>query len=482
MADSSRKLSQVNPEGLSLRSRLYKALIFPLILLVLVDSFIGYEMAHRFAAQAYDDALQLAADDTWAQIQASSAEDLASDHAIATLFSSSSEQGFSRALLDSNGALRLGKAIPPPSPSDTRSVPSRDSGNPWIMYEGFIDARPVRVIQIPIGLKGIATLRIAEDSSRSLELEHLIHSLVLGPQIILFAALLWIIHQAIRHGLMPMRRLRNRIALLKVDDRLISSPGTIPAEVEPLVSAIDQLLDRLSAARGLQDRFIADAAHQLKTPLAALIAHCELLQKSKLNPDQYGSLAKMQEGAQRLSRMLNQLLAYLRNSPHSLQPLALQAVNLSSLIRDAALDWAPVAVRNQQDFGIQHIANDQWIEADPIRLREMFDNLIDNAIRYSPANSAISISLLVENDILLRIEDSAPLLNEFESVRIFERFYRIPGSGADGSGLGLAIVRDIALLHDAEVSVKPAAQGGGNCFEVKFRRATTQDSAFSFHS
>ena len=148
MADSSRKLSQVNPEGLSLRSRLYKALIFPLILLVLVDSFIGYEMAHRFAAQAYDDALQLAAEDTWAQIQASSAEDLASDHAIATLFSSSSEQGFSRALLDSNGALRLGKAIPPPSPSDTRSVPSRDSGNPWIMYEGFIDARPVRVIQI----------------------------------------------------------------------------------------------------------------------------------------------------------------------------------------------------------------------------------------------------------------------------------------------------------------------------------------------
>lgn len=468
MTDGHHNLSKGSVAGISLRSRLYKALIFPLILLVLVDSFIGYEMAHRFAAQAYDDALQLAAEDTWAQLQASTSEDLAGDRAIATLFSANSNQGFARALIGSTGELRLGKAIPPPSNSDSRVVPSKDSGNQWLMYEGFMDARPVRVIQIPIGVKGIGILRIAEDSSRRVELEHLIHSLVLGPQLILFAALLWIIHQAIRHGLMPMRGLRRKIASLKVDDRLIGAPGTIPAEVEPLVAAIDQLLDRLRAARGLQDRFLGDAAHQLKTPLAALMAHCELLQKSNLDPDQRARLAKMQEGSQRLSRMLNQLLAYLRNSPQSLQPLALQPVNLSSLISDAALDWAPVAVKNEQDFGVHQIAKDQWICADPIRLREMFDNLIDNAIRYSPPRSAISISLFAEPNILVCIEDSAAVLTEPESIRIFERFYRIPGSSTDGSGLGLAIVQDIAFLHGAEVRVRPALQSSGNCFEVKF--------------
>jgi len=242
----------------------------------------------------------------------------------------------------------------------------------------------------------------------------------------------------------------------------------IPAEAKPLVEAIDQLLDRLSAAKELQDRFIADAAHQLKTPLATIITYSELLERSQLNQEQRTSLANLQAGSERLSRILKQLLAYLRNSQESPRALAMQEVNLSVLVQEAALAWAPRAIAKDQDFGLGVIVADQRVLADATRLREMLDNLIDNAIRYSPQGSQISLSLLAAPTCCIQVEDSAPAIQASERVRIFERFYRIPGTRQQGSGLGLVIVRDISALHRAKVFVKARAHAQGNCFEVVF--------------
>jgi len=265
-------------------------------------------------------------------------------------------------------------------------------------------------MQITIGTESPLTLRIAEDRTRSVELEHLIHSLVLTPQLILIAALLWIIQQAVNHGLSPMRRLGALIGSLKGEARLHNLLRQIPAEAKPLVEAIDQLLDRLSAAKELQDRFIADAAHQLKTPLATIITYSELLERSQLNQEQRTSLANLQAGSERLSRILKQLLAYLRNSQESPRALAMQEVNLSVLVQEAALAWAPRAIAKDQDFGLGVIVADQRVLADATRLREMLDNLIDNAIRYSPQGSQISLSLLAAPTCCIQVEDSAPAI------------------------------------------------------------------------
>jgi len=451
----------------SIRSRLYKALIVPLVILVLVDAFIGYEMAHRFAAQAYDEALQLVAEDCLDQLQSVESDDIAAYPHLLRQFNASPKQLVYRGLYDANKQLIAGVNIPPPSTADLKSTTKDQSQREWTIYDGLLDEHPVRIMQIALHANKVV-LRVAEDGSRSLELEHLIHSLVLVPQLILLGALLWIIKQAVSHGLSPMRRLGSLIVSLKGEARLQSMSRQIPAEAIPLVEAIDELLDRLSKARGLQDRFIADAAHQLKTPLAAIITYSELLQRSNLDPQQIKALENLQTGAARLARMLKQLLAYLRNAPESPLLPSMETVNLSHLVQEAALDWAPRAIAHQLDFGVQVIDADLFLSADPMRLREMLDNLLDNALRYSVTGGQVSVSLFKGKAICVLVEDSAEIIQVSERDRIFERFYRIPGTTKDGSGLGLAIVKDIASLHGADLRVRPRTNGQGNCFEVCF--------------
>lgn len=480
MAEEIKHKTNASDANGSIRSRLYRALIVPLMVLVVVDAFIGYEMAHRFAAQAYDEALQLIAEDSLEQLQSLDRSTLLTDQRSLNLFAVQARQGVFRAIFDDHNHLIIGATIPSAAHAALMTEVVDQADRRWNIYNAQLAGQPIRVMQITIGTESPLTLRIAEDRTRSVELEHLIHSLVLTPQLILIAALLWIIQQAVNHGLSPMRRLGALIGSLKGEARLHNLSRQIPAEAKPLVEAIDQLLDRLSAAKELQDRFIADAAHQLKTPLAAIITYSELLERSQLNQEQRTSLANLQAGSERLSRILKQLLAYLRNSPESPRALAMQEVNLSVLVQEAALAWAPQAIAEGQDFGLGVIAADQRVLADATRLREMLDNLIDNAIRYSPKGSQISLSLLAAPTCCIQVEDSAPAIQASERVRIFERFYRIPGTRQQGSGLGLAIVRDIAALHRAKVFVKARAHAQGNCFEVVFPAQSPHKDASLF--
>jgi len=204
----------------SIRSRLYKALIVPLIILILVDAFIGYEMAHRFAAQAYDEALQLVAEDCLDQIQSVHVSEIATHPHLSRLFTAVPRQLVYRSLFDSNNQLIIGAPIPAPYTGDLSSTIKDQTQREWTIYNGMVGDRPVRIMQIAVDSSASAVLRVAEDGSRSVELERLIHSLVLVPQLILLGALLWIIQQAVSHGLSPMRRLGGLIASLKGEARL----------------------------------------------------------------------------------------------------------------------------------------------------------------------------------------------------------------------------------------------------------------------
>ena len=332
------------------------------------------------------------------------------DQQSLNLFAVQARQGVFRAIFDDHNHLIIGATIPSAAHAALMTEVVDQADIRWDIYNAQLAGQPIRVMQITIGTESPLTLRIAEDRTRSVELEHLIHSLVLTPRLILIAALLWILQQAVNHGLSPMRRLGALIASLKGEARLHNLSRQIPAEAKPLVEAIDQLIDRLSAAKELQDRFIADAAHQLKTPLTAIITYSELLERSQLNQEQLTSLANIQAGSERLSRILKQLPAYLRNSPESPRALAMQEVNLSVLVQEAALAWAPQAIAKDQDFGFGVIAADQRVLAGATRLREMLDNLIDNAIRYSPTGSPISLSLLAAPTCCIQVEDGAPAI------------------------------------------------------------------------
>ena len=180
------------------------------------------------------------------------------------------------------------------------------------------------------------------------------------------------------------------------------------------------------------------------------------------------SLAQVYVGADRLSRLVRQLLALARNEPGATESVSLQALDLNAFALDLSMEWVPQALKAGIDLGFDGSAP-VMIDADPERLRELGNNLIDNAVRYSQRNGKVTVAVSVEDGQgRLSISDDGPSIPVAERTRIFERFHRLLGTATDGSGLGLAIVSEIATLHDARITLEEDVDGEGNTFSVLF--------------
>ncbi|MCY7319551.1 MAG: HAMP domain-containing histidine kinase, partial [Ramlibacter sp.] len=242
----------------------------------------------------------------------------------------------------------------------------------------------------------------------------------------------------------------------------------VPGEVRPLVQEVNHLMQRLAKTLDFQNRFIADAAHQLKTPVAGLKAQIEMGLR-ETDPDQIRhSLAQVYVGADRLSRLVRQLLSLARNEPGATESVSMQALDLNAFALDLSMEWVPQAIKAGIDLGFDGGAP-VMIDADPDRLRELGNNLIDNAVRYSQRNGKVTVAVSAEDGHgRLSISDDGPSIPVEERNRIFERFHRLLGSNVDGSGLGLAIVSEIASLHGARITLEEDRDGVGNTFSVFF--------------
>jgi len=236
-----------------------------------------------------------------------------------------------------------------------------------------------------------------------------------------------------------------------------------------VVGAFNRLLAHLRDANTMQQRFLANAAHQLRTPLAGLQMHLELLFRRELPADVRTELDRMHSATVRASRLANQLLALAKAESAPDQSREHEIVDLRTVAGAAAQDWAPRAFTQKIDLGfsLEHAV----ILGDSLLLPEVVDNLIDNALRYTPVGGRVTVTTGCDGDVpYLSVEDTGPGIPPAERDKVLERFYRVAGTPGEGSGLGLAIVREVVDRHGADLKIDARNEYSGTCVRITFAR------------
>jgi two-component system sensor histidine kinase TctE len=320
-------------------------------------------------------------------------------------------------------------------------------------------------------------VQVAETTEQRGALANEIIKGVILPQFLILPVALGLVWFGLSRGLAPLKSLQERIRARRPDDLSPVDPRAAPEEIAPLVGAFNDLLARQSESLEAQRRFIADAAHQLKTPLAGLRMQAELAMRESDPRELRRSLEQLALSAERTARLVNQLLALARMENLG-RSTPLELLGLQPLAREIAADWTSVALQREIDFGVESDDRPAPIAGQPILLRELVNNLVDNALRYTPRGGVVTLrTRTTEDTVLLEIEDNGPGIPQAERRLVFERFYRIAGVQGDGSGLGLPIVREIAEHHHASVQIDDglpwpsagaAGQGHGTRVTVVF--------------
>jgi two-component system sensor histidine kinase TctE len=295
---------------------------------------------------------------------------------------------------------------------------------------------------------------------------------MLLPELLLIVLVGVLVWYGVERGLRPLAALQKEIGSRSHRDLSPLPEQNAPGEVRSLIRAMNDLLARLSAALSAQQRFIADAAHQLRTPLAGLKTQTELALRQKAFDEVRHTLQQINTATGQTTHLVNQLLSLARAEPDADRAQALQPLNLDDLARDTTAEWVPRAIARNIDLGFDGCAGAAMIEGDGLLIKEMLGNLLDNAIRYTQPRGQVTVRVAAESgQVLLSVEDNGPGIPPGERERVFERFHRGLGTGAEGCGLGLAIVREIAQSHNADIRLGPGANGSGTLVAVVFPRA-----------
>lgn len=288
------------------------------------------------------------------------------------------------------------------------------------------------------------------------------------PLIVLFILLglgAWFV---INKSLLSLSHLSRLIASQNIDQLSPLSVSEVPDEVQPIVKAINRLLERLDQAMALQRQFTADAAHELRTPLTAIKIQAELLDRTQSPVERKEAMKKLSEGIERGINMATQLLSASRAA--IVKPtFDFQVIRLDHIVKSCVTSFVPVA--SLKEVKITFDPCDKCnISADEEGIRILVNNLLDNAVRHTKPGGTVNISLCIQDrKPVLKIADAGPGIIETEKNKIFQRFYRVPGTSSSGAGLGLSIVKDIASNHQAVVTVGNGPNNIGTTFCVVFR-------------
>ena len=328
----------------------------------------------------------------------------------------------------------------------------------------------------------VPLVQVAETLGKRSRLATEIIKGVILPQFVILPLAVLLVWLALARGIAPLNELQQRIRKRDSGDLSPIDERDAPEEVSPLVRAINDLLARLDQSLRAQKHFLADAAHQLKTPLAGLRTQAELAQREidagNSNPQALKkSLQQIARSSQSAAHMVYQLLAMARAENQANTPQH-QVVNLARLATDTVRDFVPRAIEKRIDLGYEgpdalghshpqpdapgpgpRPAAGPLVQGHAMLLREMLRNLIDNALLYTPPGGTVTVRLIDDpfgQVVVLQVEDSGPGIAPAERDKVFQPFYRSLGTDVDGSGLGLAIVREIAVQHSAEITLEDA--------------------------
>ena len=368
-------------------------------------------------------------------------------------------------VLDQHSRVIEGNLSMPPLPGNKGIRPGQ-----LIIYDGFKDGEKVRVAAFSLSLKGtsangVALVQVGETLSRRLALADRATLAIVIPMLLMTLTAAAAIAYGVGRGLEPVGRLRDRLSARKAFDLSpVPLEGT-PAELRPFLDEINSLLQRLAEAVEAQSRFVSDAAHQLRTPIAGIRAQAEAALASERHEDAQHALVRIAQSTQTMGDLVQKLLMLARVDAAE-NTLRLNRVDGVELVRELAREWAPQALAKGVEIGFEMSGGEAWVMGDALLLREMLANLIDNAVRYGGSRITLTVSRS-EQGVMWQVADNGPGIPEQQRAAVFEPFYRL-SSGVDGAGLGLTIVQRIAHLHGARVSVEAAESGTGLVVSVKF--------------
>lgn len=329
--------------------------------------------------------------------------------------------------------------------------------------DGYVDAaiesRPWRVFTLT-DREDDLQVQVAERREIRDKLARQIAARLLYPLLIALPALAFVIWIAVGRGLAPLRRLACEVARRAPGDLASVDGGAVPDEVRPLVESLNTLFVRLQQAFDSERRFTADAAHELRTPLAAIKTQAQVALGAIGDAERRHALESVVEGVDRATHLMEELLTLARLDPQATLA-APESVDLNALAAECVARFAPQALAKNVEIQLDR-ESPARIPGDSALLQALLGNLLDNAVRYSPPGSGITVRCRTEGGSpRLEVEDNGPGIPAHERDKVFDRFYRGLGSGETGSGLGLSIVRRIAELHGATVRMESGPAGRG---------------------
>jgi two-component system sensor histidine kinase TctE len=486
-----------SPQQGSLFGEILDWMLAPLLLIWPISVALTWLVAQGIASRPYDRELGEMARSLGQQVAAESAPSKGRDRyalapeAAALLRADASDTVFYQ-VLGLRGELLSGDATLP--------VPVEDAPiAPWELHfrDDEVGTEAVRVAYLwvtpenaPAGESKTMFVQVAETLGKRARLTNEIIKGVILPQFVILPLAVLLVWLALARGISPLNELQRRIRSRESSDLSPIDEQRVPDEVAPLVRAINDLLARLDSSMSRQKHFLADAAHQLKTPLAGLRTQAELVQREidagRSSPDELKrSLAQIARASERAAHMVNQLLSMAR-AEDAEQALKREPLDLAEIAIDTVRDFVPRALERRIDLGYDGVVPDDSrlrVKGQPVLLGELIRNLVDNALLYTPAGGLVTVRVVEDpfgQVVVLQVEDTGPGIAPGERDKVFQPFYRSLGSGVEGSGLGLAIVKEIVQQHEAELTLddtrvrraaggeSPDGQGPGARFTIRF--------------
>lgn len=478
-----RLLPVLSPGTTSLRRYLLIWLLMPQLVLWAGAAFMSYQVAARYANLAIDRSLYQASRALARQVKPTGSGffiDL--PRAARDIIESDPDERVYYMVSSPPGKFILGNMTLTEPPAAIRLPAGQHPGSEPGFYDDqftIAGARvPVRVVALYLswgepGQSATMLVQIAKSRvSRDALAGRILGDIAL-PLVLLVLAMSVVVWASLRAGLAPLARLQRAVRDRPPGNLEPIRLGPVPQEIDVLTTALNGLLSTVQDSVASQRRFISDAAHQLRTPLAGLKSQTELALKATADPELKARLNRVHESATRSAHLVNQLLTLARAEPESANAMGRSRFDLRRLVSELAAEMVPRALQAGVDLGlaedeagVPHQA-DVTLVGNALLMREAIFNLIDNAIRYAGAGSEVTVGVGREDgQIVLRVEDTGPGLDVAHHEAVFQRFFRATHEGT-GCGLGLAIVKEIVERHGGTVSLA-SREPHGLCISLRF--------------
>ena len=448
----------------SLRRRLVTRLAIPILLLFAISGAVSYWVARHYADRVYDRWLYDSVNSLAQEIRFSG-DRVALDlpRAAQEIFEWDDEDTTLFRVVGSRGGNIAGQA----------DLPLHGTNNDEFRNARLFDApargQPMRWAELTLDMQSLGekvTVVVGETMRKR---EHLADEILLTvwvPQLALLLLVAWVIYGIISLQTEKIHALSTALRDFSFRKLQPVSGQDMPQELQPLVEALNAMIGKLDHAALAQRTFVANAAHQLRTPLTALKMQAEQALRSASPDEMRTAVLGLQAAADRAARLANQLLLLSRAEPEAQSGANRSEADLYDLAFETASAWVPMAIAKNIDFGFDEASDHVVATVDVSLVREAIDNLVDNALKYCPPQSRVTVAVRRQPEPSIVVVDNGPGIVVAERSRVVQRFYRGDSASASGAGLGLAIVNEIALAHAGSFTIADAV-GGGARFELR---------------